>query len=799
MHRLFQEDAMGRNTPRRNQRGRSTSGTINVQQSGRFTLVDAKWNIAAFEQMRKNLPRRREEIRREMSSEVAALVHVINQCDPLPLIVGLFTKNSVVDPEKYEEPTHEGSEARAEYAQSLALAVGNWGSTPATNEEGDRFETGIQKILDLAWTYFAMREHKPGALMAIEETKFLGMMRHLFVRGSSFLEHDTDLIRALFGPHSEFFRRHHLFTADELIRFCDEVAASVNATIKELAESLLEVKKSHEKFRALADAHPDKPLEDLLEMLREDPETREAFARMRLAMESHSHMVRVTDENPVWCEQLALAPGDNAEFLTFAKSPGWPSNNSRVYIKPLVLREGKYYCPNPVLLLRNRARILEQAIRDRDPTYYQDRYASVRGKVVESLALCHFRRLLPGAQVQSNLYYGRTVDGAYQRFETDGLVICDSFLLILEMKAGPFSDAALRGADRALASDLNHLIGEPYEQAIRTLNYLKSGEEVVFEAPDRTEVLRVRAGDFRRVFLVNVTLSDIGHVAGRLNSAKAMGLIEGREWPWSVFINDLRVISEIMESSAEFLLFLERRLVINELESVSTIDELDYLGLFLKDGLYFENDRASMKRLTRFAPIGYTVPIERYYEAQAGRIDPVEKPRLNTSPWILTLASAIQGLSKRDALYAAKVLLSLDGRQHEKIDAWAKQYDAVCERDHKAHTLTLLARGCVPIVFCITADSDAQQLAEQESYCELKVIQTGADELLGVFVEGYALRTVGFKMFTRAAACDPTLAQRLHHRSHAMVARHIQQHGTPGRNAQCPCNSGRKYKRCCGR
>ena len=32
-----------------------------------------------------------------------------------------------------------------------------------------------------------------------------------------------------------------------------------------------------------------------------------------------------------------------------------------------------------------------------------------------------------------------------------------------------------------------------------------------------------------------------------------------------------------------------------------------------------------------------------------------------------------------------------------------------------------------------------------------------------------------------------------------VLSRVIREHGVPGRNDQCPCGSGKKYKKCCGR
>jgi len=776
-----------------------TAGPLQVVRKGRLTQVAANWDPAAFDAMRASLPEKREELRKKIAENVALAVKLIEEYDPLPLLYNVFAKNCLTDPETYSEPEHEGVEARVEYAHSLATAVANHGSKEPDKEQHAQFELYVDNIIEACKWFFLVREMDPNSSRSIEETKFLGMMRHLFIRGSSHLELETQLIQALFTPHDEFLRTHGLFTTEELIAFCNDQLRHTESAIQKHLQFAHAVHESHQEFIALIEAEPDLELDEIKARIRGSEKGKKAIAAGDALEQRNRYfefIVSVNDASRRLCDRLALVPGDNREFLTFKKSPGWPSNDSRIFTRPLIARDGQYYCPNPITLMRNRSAILESAIVDTDKRYYGNQFAKARGKLVERLALEHFRRLLPDARIYENLYYRTFEDGENRRFETDGVIVFDDRLFVLEMKSAPFSSASMRGADKSLKSELEHLVAEPYRQAIRTLRFVEKNSPARFEEENGTHALTLNGlKGFRGIYLVNITLSDIGHVAGRLNSAREMGLIGQHRWPWSVFVNDLRVISEILESPSEFLLYLERRLSLNDLSAVSTIDELDYLGMFLHDGLYFTPDDVS--GLSRFTPLGYTVPIERYYDRLAGRVSTGDKPRLRVSDWYRELVGALEATGKPGAYHIGMTLLSLDGSEQERIENWFREYSALAESDFLPHTLTIAGKEFPSLIFCVTADSNPEHIRSREQYAEMKRFQLNVAMVIFIMLEGTSPKTAGFKILEGPFQNPAAMEVRLAEFRRTKCEQYIAQYGKPERNAPCPCNSGKKYKKCC--
>ena len=777
-----------------------SAGPLTMARFGRFVQMNTRWDPATFQHMRKKMPEIRQKLASDMAEQINECIGIVSACDPLPLLFSIFLKNNLVDVETYSEPEHEGRESYVEYAQSLIMSVPNHGSQPATGEQAERFETLVKSIVDGCMFFFTFKDINPNSSFAVHETQFLGMMRHLAIRGSSFLEHDTALIQALFSAHDSFFQRHNLPTTDQFLSICNDINEGVMDAIRARLKLMSKFKKLHEEFILLTGKNPELSLEEAMSQIRSSPLGVECRSQMQSTQSKGEYLefeVTLPDPTGFLRDKLSLSVGENSGFLTFKKSPGWPSNDSQIFERPLIQKDGKLYCPNTILLMRNRAHILEGLIKEIDSKYYETKYVEVRGKTIEKLALGHLARLLPGAQILPNVYYSTIENGLVRRFESDGLILFDDVLFIVEMKAGPFSVAAMRGAEKTLKSDLSHLVGEPYTQATRTLRFIQDHHPARFEWEDMTEAITIESLDqFRSVYMVNVTLADIGHVSARLNSTKEMGLVDGRTWPWSVFINDLRVISELLESPTEFLLYLERRLALNALPQVSTIDELDYLAMFLNEGLHYRKE--DLAGLHRFSPVGYTVSIDRYYNHLAGHVSSGEKPRLKISDWYRNLMSEIEATGAPRRFLVSTLLLSLDGTTQDEIEGFVQKFVAVTRTEGKEHSFTLAPEEASSLVVLVTSPTGAIDEAKIRRYTDIKRHQTGISSSVVLVFRASDSKLQGFLVDDAPVQPTAQLEQNVEQFAQRKYDAYLAEHGrSPSRNEQCPCASGKKFKKCC--
>ena len=92
------------------------------------------------------------------------------------------------------------------------------------------------------------------------------------------------------------------------------------------------------------------------------------------------------------------------------------------------------------------------------------------------------------------------------------------------------------------------------------------------------------------------------------------GLLSPDNIPWTVSLNDLDLITQLVDRPAEFLLYLRRRTEPRATEMFMAVDELDLFLLFFRMGLYVEPDPGSglrgRCRAARQAPHRRRAPLQ---------------------------------------------------------------------------------------------------------------------------------------------------------------------------------------------
>ena len=105
----------------------------------------------------------------------------------------------------------------------------------------------------------------------------------------------------------------------------------------------------------------------------------------------------------------------------------------------------------------------------------------------------------------------RTRTGACPgRPQLDAAVHWGPFLVLVEAKARQFRLEGQLGDLGPLRTDLKTNVADAFDQALRARRYLTSVEEAPFREPTGDRVLRVRSADLQRIYLVTVSLHDLG-------------------------------------------------------------------------------------------------------------------------------------------------------------------------------------------------------------------------------------------------------------------------------------------------
>lgn len=629
-------------------------GPLRMERIGRVLTLSSHWEPGEFQEYVQRVKAHRSELREDINKKISELAQILEQYDPLELLSAIAIKNVFANPETYKESSHEGKESYVEYAQSLALGIKNPHiGVHATKEALEKLESFIAEVfMDIMW-FFSSEGVNEGDKDK-QWLHFHALMQYLFLRGDSFPEHHIDLIKELFEPQDRFFQENYGFTTEQALAWVEAIEAQVQENFKQHWEFF---GKLHETDRMFIEFSDEKSIEgyssfeEYMDEFNSQPEVQaksKELGEMHENLESILFIVKPDADLPEdFLRIISASFGDNEAFATFKKSPNWPTNNTVVYRRPLIAHHGNYYCFGVQILFRNLFYILEELIREKDSAYFQNVYQKKRGEYLVRKALGYFTALLPGAQVFEGLYYPITENGENKRPETDGLVIYDCNLFIIEGKAGGLSLSAKRGGLKSLETDVKELIDKAHVQALRTKKFILDDAKPRFEFENGAEALVIEnKSDLKNIYLVNITLENLWQLSTQLNSLKTFNLIKGKEWPWSVGLNNLRVISEIVESPSEFLLYLQRRIRANDYPQFRAADELDFLMFYLNEGLYFEDE--VLNGLDAYTPHGYTEALDRYYDLLGGRVSSGEKPRSKRPEEYKELVRKIEATEKKD-------------------------------------------------------------------------------------------------------------------------------------------------------
>lgn len=756
-----------------------SAGPLSVAQFGRVLLFKSDWDPKDFEKWKSMWPQLKLEAE-ERVREVSGRVQVfLRTKDPVEVLATLLTRHGLMDPTTYVESASRSGEHFTEYVANVATALAESELGKERLEEGefDKLEEDLRELFEAAKAsfQFGLDPAVDGELAAF---RMQLVVQHLMVRGDSYPEHHEDLLRQFLEPHDAFLKDRYGFGARDL--------QGTLAAIDELFES--RIQRSAEVGRQMHEQmERGGSREEVLERLGEEvvEDLRRELSRpplefLEVDRESPSINSKVIDA-------VSVTLGDNAEFLK-GKFGGFPMGNSVVSGRPLIRIAGTTVCPSPILLSRCYFSIAANLLQVPEN---KDRFQKKRGELLEELATEHLQRLLPGADTHRSAYY---VDLDGNRCECDALVIFDRQVFVIEAKAGAISDGTRRGAPRAVEKDFKKLIGDAFDQGARVRSRVLQGPQVRFEDERGKLLIELKRSDVDEVFIVNPTFAVVNPIGAQLGAAREMGLLKEADfWPWCIFINDLRVISEICHSPAEFLLYLKRRLLMNQ-TPMAAHDELDLFCKFFSDGLYFE--KGEFDGLGRVLPHAFSDVLDRWYIGRPYGVQ-VEKPRLPVPAHLRTLIDAIEASGKERRTEAAGHLLAFGSDAMDDFEPFLLQYAAGRLQEGETHDLSVAVKDSS---LGITIHVSQKGVLESNALDHAKKRRHISDfeEWLCI---AYSPDTgdCNFEFIDRTARLTQDDLDHVRRIQEQLLATFVAQNRRrPGRNELCSCLSGKKFKKCCG-
>lgn len=718
-----------------------------------------------------------------LKQESAQLEELILQYNSFDLIANLMMTQLPFDPETFDNSTHPGLAAIIEHVTLLYLKH-NFnivhplliGQVPL-----EEINNKVRSLHIMTGLYYGservptISDDEPDA---IESLRYRIMASEMTVRSPGYEHHQRELLLSLFAPFSDWMIDKLGFCASDIIKIEDAIPAVTSRQLlarfeesKRNGESLF---KDVQEFRRRRNSSPNKS--ELVQELGK-LSLKKAKARIRamtqgwflsfagsecfsfsagdIATEAKIPLDHVIAALRFFSLEFGSIPSD---YILFT-----PTHQLRD--RPIIHNQGAFLYPVPGSIIWAFQQRLEKELNPDvlgsiGDTKTWHTYEKHRANYLENEAMRLLGATLKTSEVYSNLKYTIIEDAISKTPELDGLIAYDRTLFLIEAKAGTLSIPARGGRRDRIIDNVEKLLGNAHSQALRAKAYIDNVESPVFFLEDGSEI-RLDKQRFDRIFLIAVTLQPMDVFNASLHEIVRAGLIEETHLPWAVSLGNLRVITEINEFPTQLVHYLLRRLRINEFKKFYANDELDWFGLYLSRGLYFEeDDRINDATHVMFDASFATIIDNYYFYSQGLRKKFAPKP---VQPMPALLRHIILELeSQQEANGHSEVVLQLldwDEKSRKRFSDGIEDIRERTLRDNKLHDCTIVSQDNAGATCFAAMSSDASYAMNRlKSYVHLKKYQQNANSWVGLLtlVDGDGL-VHGFTVSTEPWSRDEQL------------------------------------------
>lgn len=670
------------------------------------------------------------------------------------LIGNLTLTQLFINPDKDTVADHHGLPAIVEYATLLYLkhpfndgSLLPIGQVPL--EEIDKttraihFTTGLYYGSDRRSTLVGEERD------TLDSLRYRTMTHELSVRSPGYEHHQRETLSGLFEPFTEWMVENLGFKVSDVFAVEDAIQSitslKVLARVEEGREAISELKS--EVRAARRSKAPASGLSEMVVELSKLPPSKAAvqikammmgwvmtfigstclvFEANEIAAETQLPLDRVIAVLSFFALQFGSVPSD-----FFLMSPTHPLREH-----PLVYHDGQFLYPVPGSMIWALQHRLEAQLNQSTPSAAKAwrKYQKHRADYLEAESVRLLSVALKTAEVYRNLTYSVVENGEQKTVELDGMVQFDHTLLLVESKAGALTASARRGGRERIKSNIKELLGKAHKQALRARDYVEGTDHPKFFAPDGSEV-PFDKNRFNRIFLVATTLEPLDIYNTALHEVVSAGLLQEEHLPWAISLDNLRVIAEMNEFPTQLIHYLTRRLRINDFKKFYAGDELDWFGLYLSRGLYFEKDSRFDEADFVMFDGSFSSDFDAYYFHKEGvRTKPTKKP-VQPMPkllrrMILELDAHPEPNGHSEAIIR---LLNWDDKGREQLVAGIGEIRKRARVKRRIHDFTMATAEdkAGVTVFAAPPSKSAEAMQKLRSYCLMKKYQIQADSWVG--------------------------------------------------------------------
>lgn len=728
----------------------ATHGVV-AERQGRVTRMYSTLDDAEMRQMRAALGKSVTDIKNEMSCAVTALYQLLHSYRPESVLGALCFRNLSMRQAtgSHIDTSGEPAHAFVDYVATLYIrdpgAGGDLFVPPHVVED---IQNRVQSLfIRTAWLWMAQDAARHGSTPddGTRQLWFMSLYNALIVRYHGHFDHMVGVLRGIEEelPHD----------LSDTLGWSIRDAASVGSAIITLLDMRLNANISRagdEAQRIWTSAWPkgDGRIARLVKRI-VPPERRPraasrlhtvsawfAFLMQHAPCFTALELAKAADVEPDRVSALlqqATLPWESCKEDYFM----YPHPTPPIQFRPCIsLADGRFLIPSPLAFSWAIKGLVESALKENSTESSGLRWESfkaARSVFAEKGTLNSLSSALPKAGSFRSLKYSWFEDGTEIQGELDGLLILDDTALLVEVKSGSLTPEARRGAPNRLREQLDELVGTAHRQALKAKAFLMSAPRVTFRV-DHCADLVVRSKDLNQYFLMTVNLDPLELYTANLRPLIEMEILGQDDLPWAVSYMDLLVICDAIEFPAQLFHFLKRRKRIHELGFVEAHDELDWLGHYLKEGLFFEHlaQEVEASRTPTYSIVGYSEDIDAHYMHDKRHSGPA--PPIPRQPMPEAMREVLQELEDNQLkgyLHVSEALLDLSLEARERFFVGVRRQIARTKVDGAGHDMSMvLDDDHTGITFMCETEKERLRDGLQD-YCILKRYQCKCDRWIG--------------------------------------------------------------------
>lgn len=795
------------------------NGPLEIARFGDHTILKSNWNEEKFKEFQKKLAGEFDGIVMQIDGLVDEIFLLVSTLSAEKILyrawVEMTMQNMGVKTEIEITSEKVLSLRMLDYLQSVIVSVNPSSTLKSDISEDDwsKLKKSVEELFDLINGHYHICHTAkrmvadPSIDKAEEEFYFKAQMYWCNVRGERYHLYQEAHLSDLLLTHSKIIEDTFGITSrcliSELMKLQDSLMNGMGRAVKDMELLQKETMAcAEDKIRQGFKIDKEEGFGTLLRMVINENNwgDRSEDVSGRLMGLDLFDVAKVTNIPESLLTSLSFSRGEDKEFFAAGEFRGWPLRIWPVFKKPFIKVSGKYYCFDINSLFDNFYRVMQRVIFSHVPLYKPE-WNEKQKNISEELPFKYLNKLIPESQEYRSVYYRSGVGkkGRMEWCETDGLLIYDDHLFVIEVKAGAFTYTSPANDLPAYVKSIKGLVLNPSLQAQRFIDYLLSNKSVPIFDEDHNEIATISHSDYRKITILPITLDSFTEIAAQIQHLKSIGVELGNTPIWSISIDDLRVYSDVFNNPLIFLHFLEQRMNSYLSEVIETDDELDHLGMYLKHNNYvtYANNLKDTPG-TRINFRGYRSDIDNYF------YDKLKNPEL-VSPLVQKMPSRFMEIirilslgKKKDRTRISSFLLDCAEECRKTI---IDNIDLVLiKQKNNKRSLPLSLYGDVKLtVFCWQESSFPrdESIVFDHSHSAMLAVNDDTRLVIELFYsDEFFLESVVWNDVSIESIPSLEL-ERLQGIADGLKVQRNKNSGKIGRNEQCGCGSGKKYKKCC--